>query len=139
MQVVASEEERATLDPATQQASRAVEPLLDELIREIRRSLAYHDYQQQSPEAGAGELGVDRLLLNGGSAKLPRVAEYFQTQLGVPAELVNVFGMSSLQARGVNQNYLQTHAPILLVGTGLALREVRGKKAGRDAAREKAA
>jgi len=124
MHVVLSEEERATLDPAAQQASRAIEPQLDELIREVRRSLAYHDYQQQSPDAEAGELGVGQILLSGGSAKLPRVADYFQAQLGVPVSVVNVFGQDGVQAHGVNQDYLQSHAPALLVGTGLALREL---------------
>lgn len=138
MQVVSSEEERATLDPATQQASRSIEPLLDELIREVRRSLAYHDYQQQSPDAGSGELGVNRILLSGGSAKLPRISEYFQAQLGVPVEVVNVFGASDLQAQGVNQDYLQSHAPVLLVGTGLALRETRSLKQRLGEAGEKA-
>jgi len=128
MQVVSSEEERATLDPAAQQASRAIEPLLDELIREVRRSLAYHDYQQQSPDAGSGELGVNRILLSGGSAKLPRVNEYFQAQLGVPVEVVSVFGPGGLKAQGVNQDYLKSHAPILLVGTGLALRGLLRKQ-----------
>jgi type IV pilus assembly protein PilM len=121
MQLVLSEEERATLDPAAQQASRAIEPLLDELVREVRRSLAYHDYQQQSPEAGAGEFGVSRILLNGGSAKLARIEDYFQAQLGVPVTLVHVFSKGA-QA-GANQAYLETHAPTLLIGTGLALRE----------------
>jgi type IV pilus assembly protein PilM len=139
MQVVSSEEERATLDPAAQQASRAIEPLLDELMREVRRSLAYHDYQQQSPEAGAGELGVNRLLLSGGSAKLPRMAEYFQAQLGVPVEPVSIFGADRLQAQGVSRDYLQTHAPILLVGTGLALRELQPKKSKPGRPAEKAA
>jgi len=128
MQVVSSEEERATLDPAAQQASRAIEPLLDELIREVRRSLAYHDYQQQAPDAGAGDLGVNRILLSGGSAKLPRIAEYFQGQLGVPIEVVSIFGNGHLQAHGVNQDYLQSHAPTLLVGAGLALREMAKAK-----------
>ena len=121
MQLVLSEEERATLDPAAQQASRALEPLLDEIIREVRRSLAYHDYQQQSPEAGSGELGVSRILLNGGSAKLPRVEDYFQAQLGVPVKVARVFSRSA--QTGLNQAYLESHAPLLLVSTGLALRE----------------
>lgn len=138
MQVVSSEEERATLDPAAQQASRAIEPLLDELIREVRRSLAYHDYQQQAPDAGAGDLGVNRLLLSGGSAKLPRVHEYFQAQLGVPVEIVSVFGNGHLRAQGVNQDYLQSHAPTLLVGAGLALRELRSSKQRRGGTAEKA-
>jgi len=124
MQVVSSEEERATLDPSAQQASRAIEPLLDELIREVRRSLAYHDYQQQSPEAAAGELGVNRIVLSGGGAKLPNIAEYFQAQLGVPVETANVFASRKLQAHGVNEEYLRSHAPALLVGAGLALREL---------------
>jgi type IV pilus assembly protein PilM len=138
MQVVSSEEERATLDPAAQQASRAIEPLLDELIREVRRSLAYHDYQQQAPDAGAGDLGVNRILLSGGSAKLPRVNEYFMSQLGVPVEVVSIFGTGQLRAHGVNQEYLQSHAPTLLLGAGLALREMRASKRRRGEAGEKA-
>ena len=121
MQLVLSEEERATLDPSSQQASRAIEPLLDELIREVRRSLAYHDYQQQSPDAGSGELGVNQILLNGGGAKLLRIDDYFQAQLGVPVRVARVFARNG-QA-GSNRAYLDTHAPTLLVGTGLALRE----------------
>ena len=128
MQVVSSEEERATLDPAAQQASRAIEPLLDELIREVRRSLAYHDYQQQAPDAGAGDLGVNRILLSGGGSKLPRIHEYFQAQLGVPVEIANVFGNGHIKAQGVNPDYLQSHVPTLLIGTGLALRELRSTK-----------
>ena len=123
-QVVLSEEERAALDPAAQQASRAIEPLLDELIREVRRSLAYHDFQQQSPDAGAGELGVNEILLSGGGAKLPRINEYFQAQLGVPVAVLNIFGPGRLKAHGVNPDYLQAHAPTLLVAAGLALREL---------------
>jgi type IV pilus assembly protein PilM len=131
MEVVTSEEERATLDPAAQQASRAIEPLLDELIREVRRSLAYHDYQQQSPDAGAGDLGVNRILLSGGGAKLPKIHGYFQSQLGVPVEVVNIFAPGRLQAHGVDQEYLRAHAPTLLVGAGLALRELETPKQGR--------
>ena len=121
MQLVLTEEERATLDPAAQQASRAVEPLLDELIREVRRSLAYHDYQQQSPDSGAGELGASQILLSGGSAKLPGIENYFRAQLGVPVRVVRVF-TSSVPA-GLNRTYLESHAPSLLVGAGLALRD----------------
>ncbi len=132
MHVVLSEEERATLDPAAQQASRAIEPHLDELIREVRRSLAYHDYQQQSPDAAAGELGVNQILLSGGSSKLPRIAEYFQAQLGVPVSVINVFSAGHVQAHGVNQEYLQAHAPALLVSTGLALRELTQEKGKRS-------
>ncbi len=134
MQMVLSEEERATLDPAAQQASRAIEPLLDELIREVRRSLAYHDYQSALGGSAAettGGLGVSEILLSGGSAKLPRIADYFQAQLGVPVAVANIFGPKGLQAQGVDPAYLRAHAPVLLVGAGLALRELQSARVRR--------
>jgi type IV pilus assembly protein PilM len=127
MQVVCSEEERATLDPFAQQASRAVEPLLDELVREIRRSLAYYDYQQQTPAADEEQgrtPGVNRIILSGGSAKMAGLGAYFQAQLGVPAELANTFGRGQIQTPGLSQEYLEEHSPTLVVATGLALREI---------------
>jgi Tfp pilus assembly PilM family ATPase len=38
--------------------------------------------------------------------------------------VLNVFGPGGLQARGVNPEYLESHAPTLLVAAGLALREL---------------
>jgi type IV pilus assembly protein PilM len=112
-----------------------VEPLLDELIREVRRSLAYHDYQQQTADAGAGDLGVSQILLSGGSAKLPGVEDYFRAQLGVPVRVVKVFGEQAQP--GASPSHLEAQAPSLLVGVGLALREPllanqRQSKAGGD-------
>jgi len=127
MQVVCGEEERATLDPFAQQASRAVEPLLDELVREIRRSLAYYDYQQQTPaedEEQGRTPGVNRIILSGGTAKLAGLGAYFQAQLGVPVELANAFGYGQIQTPGLSREYLEEHSPTLVVATGLALREI---------------
>ena len=123
MKVVVSEEERATLDPAAQQASRAVEPLLDELVREVRRSLAYHDFQQKLPESAA-TVGVNRIILSGGGAKLDNISTYLQAQLGIPVTLAELFGEGRLQTRGMNPEFLRKYAPTLVVGVGLALREL---------------
>ena len=46
-------------------------------------------------------------------------------------EIVSVFGQDGLKAHGVNQDYLKSHAPLLLVGTGLALRGLLRKQLGR--------
>jgi Tfp pilus assembly PilM family ATPase len=101
--------------------------LLDELIREIRRSLAYYDYQQQTPaqdDTQAHAPGVNRIILSGGSAKMAGLAGYFQVQLGVPVELAAVFDRGTIQTPGLSQEYLEEHAPTLVVATGLALREI---------------
>lgn len=124
MQVVFSEEERALLDPFAQQASRAVEPLLDELIREVRRSLAYYDYQQQAPAEQVQAPGVNRIIISGGSAKMAGLANYLQTQLGVPVQSADIFGGSGLPAPGLSPEYLEQHAPSLVIAAGLALREL---------------
>jgi type IV pilus assembly protein PilM len=127
LQVVCSEEERATLDPFAQQASRAVEPLLDELIREIRRSLAYYDYQQQTPaedEEQSRAPGVNRIILSGGTARMAGLSAYFQAQLGVPVEQAGMFSHGLIQTPGLSQEYLDEHSPTLVVATGLALREI---------------
>jgi type IV pilus assembly protein PilM len=136
MKVVLSEEERATLDPFAQQASRAVEPLLDELIREIRRSLAYYDYQRQGGEDAEKPAGVNRVLLSGGSARMDGLKDYLQTQLGVPVEVSNPFGDGQMSATGMSRDHLQAHSPSLVVGTGLALREIMlGKRRSKGRSR----
>lgn len=124
LRAVLSEEERANLDPAAQQASRAIEPLLDELAREIRRSLAYHDYQQKLPEAGAKGQGADRVLLSGGSAKLAGLDRYLQNQLGIPTSIASIFGPTGLDSGRENAAFLKEHAPTLAVAVGLAMREL---------------
>jgi len=130
LRAVQSEEERASLDPAAQQASRAIEPMLDELIREIRRSLAYHDYQQKLPEAETQGQGADRIILSGGSARLLGMDRYLGSQLGVPTEVADIFGPAGLEAAQENVTFLGEHAPTLVIAVGLALRELapwRGK------------
>jgi type IV pilus assembly protein PilM len=124
MRVVLSEDERATLDPFAQQASRAAEPLLEELVREIRRSLAYYDYQQQGSDEKGKPPSVSRVVLSGGSALLAGLREYLQAQLGVPVEIANPFREGAIQAETSSREYLQSHSPGLVVGTGLALREL---------------
>ena len=124
LQLVTSEEERATLDPMAQQASRAVEPLLEELTREITRSLAYYDYQQQQPEAREEPGSVHRIILSGGSSKLTHLDRYFNAQINVPVITPDVFSQGKVLAPASSKSYLEEHCRELVVSTGLALREL---------------
>ncbi len=69
---------------------RLIQPIMDELIREIRRSLNY--YQSQYQSAGKNAEGrIERLFLTGGTAQLQGVASYFEHKLGIPTQLFDPF------------------------------------------------
>lgn len=62
------------------QPLRVLQPHVDDLIREIRRSLNY--FQSQQTE-GASQNPVTHLVVSGGGAKLPGLGEYLSHKLGV--------------------------------------------------------
>lgn len=66
---------------------RVLQPHVDDLVREIRRSLNY--YQSQQQEGSAKQ--INHILLTGGGAKLTGLAEYFSHKLSIPTTLHDVF------------------------------------------------
>ncbi|MCS7209856.1 MAG: type IV pilus assembly protein PilM [Fimbriimonadales bacterium] len=67
---------------------RLMQPILDELIREIRRSLNYYQSQYQS-QGRQGQ--VERLYLYGGGAQMQGITAYFEHKLGLPAQTLDPF------------------------------------------------
>jgi len=67
-------------DRSNEQACRAIMPIVDRMISEIRRSL---DFYISQPDG----MAVDRLVLSGGQAALPNLAAYMEERLGVPVEV----------------------------------------------------
>ncbi len=67
---------------------RVLQPHLDDLVREVRRSLNY--FQSQQTE-GSDPRAVERLVLAGGGAKLPGIARYIEHKLGLPVQCAGVF------------------------------------------------
>ncbi|MDW8050880.1 MAG: type IV pilus assembly protein PilM [Armatimonadota bacterium] len=67
---------------------RLIQPIIDELIREIRRSLNYYQsqYQMQGTQGR-----IERLYLYGGGALMQGIDTYFEQKLGIPAQVVNPF------------------------------------------------
>lgn len=120
VKAVTSEEDRAQLSPVGQQASRALEPQLEELVREIRRSFAFYDYQQ-TPGSGAAE-GVSRIILTGGSANLPGLANCLNDQLSIRVETLDLFGNGAVQVPD-GEDELRAQTSLLSTAFGLALRE----------------
>lgn len=99
---------------------RVVQPLLDELLREIRRSIHY--YQSQFPE-GAEQAAVSQIVLTGGTARMPGMAAYVASKLNVPVEVGDAFSKASISLGRFPQEFVEDYGPVLVVGTGLALKE----------------
>jgi type IV pilus assembly protein PilM len=101
-------------------ALRAVQPLVDELLREIRRSINY--YQSQLPDGS--DATVDTLILTGGTARMKGLVDYTKSRLNVTAivgspVLSSMYGFSS-DPSGISVD----DVPLLAVGLGLALKEM---------------
>jgi type IV pilus assembly protein PilM len=93
---------------------RVIQPHVDELVREVRRSLNY--YQSQQSEGTQGRQ-VNKIILTGGGAKLPGLVAYFQHKLQVETIACGIYD---------NPRFLATaeddHGLDLAVASGLAMR-----------------
>lgn len=95
---------------------RILQPHIDELIREIRRSLNY--YQSQQTESGQPK-PVTKLVLSGGGAKLAGLAPYFEHKLGLPVSCSGIYD----NPRFIASNGQPDDAGLeLAVASGLAMR-----------------
>ncbi|MEN6356774.1 MAG: type IV pilus assembly protein PilM [Armatimonadota bacterium] len=100
---------------------KVVQPLLDELIREIRRSI--HFYQSQFPE-GSADTMVGKIVLTGGTARMPGMDAYMSAKLSIPTVISEVFKQTAISTNRVPESFISEHGPILAVGTGLALKDL---------------
>ncbi len=95
--------------------SRALNPVLKDLVSELRLSFDYYENQ-------ALERTTNRILFSGGSARLKNLDKFLTEALGIPTEI-----WSSLDGLGVSSDIdkerLTDAVPLLSVGIGLALRE----------------
>jgi type IV pilus assembly protein PilM len=100
---------------------RVVQPLVDELIREIRRSIHY--YQSQFPE-GSPESVVSKVILTGGTARISGMDEYMSSKLNVPTSVADIFKQSAISPGQLPPEFVAEHGLVLAVGAGLAVKEL---------------
>lgn len=94
---------------------RVIQPHLDDLVREIRRSLNY--FQSQQTDISAGK-DIARIILAGGGAKMPGFGIFLEQKLGIPVSPVGVFhNPRFLPMAGDEDSGLD-----LAIATGLAMR-----------------
>lgn len=99
---------------------KALQGHVDELLREVRRSLHY--YQSQFPE-GSPQGQVGSLVITGGSSRLGGFAEYASARLGLEVEPGDPFNNPDFDTAHISAEALQMFTPVLGIAVGLAVRE----------------
>ncbi len=104
------------LDPTSLEGKvmQAIKPIFDVIVSEIRRVLAY--YVTKHPE-----LPVKRVVVTGGTAKLPGLVIYLAEALGIEVQVGNPWEGISLP--GSVSKKLVSEATSYAVAVGLALKE----------------
>lgn len=119
-------------DPGTAALARAMQPALDELLREVRRSTNYYQSQLADeansilpPGINAQAAGaVSTLVITGGSAKIKGLETYMAARLGIPVETWNPFENPAFDASRFAPSFVEDNHALLVTGIGLALKEL---------------
>jgi len=109
---------------------RAVQPLIDELLREIRRSINY--YQSQLPD-GAPEMTVDSLVFTGGMARMKGLSDYTRIRLNVPVSVGNPTLCRLIDSSVSPSGLTVEDIPLLTVAFGVTMKEISQAAAQRAA------
>ncbi|HAR98098.1 MAG TPA: pilus assembly protein PilM [Syntrophus sp. (in: bacteria)] len=94
--------------------------LADPICSEIERSL---DYFRST--YGGGD--IRKVLLCGGSANIPGIAQELSQRLNIETEVVNPFQKIGYNKKVIDPGQIQSIGPVAAVGVGLALRRVGEK------------
>lgn len=98
------------------EARPIIEKVNGELAEEIQRSF---DFFRSSAQVST----IHRMVLSGGSARLPGLSAYLSHALGLPVEIANPLRDIIADPKKFDPEYLSFIAPQIAVGIGLALRE----------------
>lgn len=92
-----------------------LEPFKETTAQQVSRFLQFFY------SAGGAHGDIDHLVLGGGTACLPNLAELVESHIGVPTTIANPFVDMSSSSR-VNKANLEADAPSFLIAAGLAIR-----------------
>jgi type IV pilus assembly protein PilM len=94
------------------------QPLLD-LAVEVRRSLDFYRRNHRNED-------IDRVVLSGGTASIPGLAQFLASEIGVVTEIANPLEYVAVESSEVSPEYVRDLAPICIVAIGLAMRDMVG-------------
>ncbi len=143
----------ADADADEQETAKLVQPTLDELLREVRRSVNYYqsqmlegtlnlpvDFRQQVDRSSEGEaVGADgtqparragantqvtKLVITGGSALLKGLQSYMEVRLGTTVDHWNIFDQDCLDCAQLAPSFIEAHHSLFALSTGLAIKQI---------------
>ncbi|MBP7784809.1 MAG: type IV pilus assembly protein PilM [Firmicutes bacterium] len=97
----------------------SIAPVLHDLVAELRRSIEYFISRYQTQP--------DRIILCGGTAKIPDLDKFFEAQLGIPTVVANPLHNIEVFSKGISEDYLREVASVFPVSIGLAIRDMIGE------------
>ena len=97
----------------------AMLPTLVEMVTEIRRSVEY--YVNRYPDSR-----VDRIVLYGGTARLPSFAEFVANEVGTETVVANPFQYLTVDQASVTDEITKDNACYMPIVVGLAVRDMLG-------------
>ncbi len=106
----------ASQDVVPQEVEQAMRAITDTVLGEITRSLDFFS-------ATSAESRIGKIILTGGSSQIPGLADAFKERANVPVEHLNPFERA-LPNKRFDADYLESMAPFMSVGVGLALRRM---------------
>jgi type IV pilus assembly protein PilM len=104
-------------------APRPIQPIIetvsDILALEIRKTMDF--YRATAEES---EESIQKILIAGGSSKLPGLPDYLAKRFEIPVELFNPFREIQVDDRKFDPDYMKEIVPEMAIAVGLALRGV---------------
>lgn len=92
-----------------------LDPFIEDMCQQVSRALQFY------LASGGGREQPDQILVCGGCANIPGVADMIASRVGVPTEIGNPLGQMKISARAKSSGVLKD-ATALLTACGLALR-----------------
>ena len=103
-----------------QEVERVIGGVAEQLAGEIQRSLDFY-------AATAADNKIGKVLLSGGTARIPALFKILEARASVPVEILNPFKNIDVDDRRFDPATILAAAPSAAVGVGLALRRAGDK------------
>ncbi len=94
-----------------------IDGLNAEIATEVSRSFDYYKTTSNNEQ-------IHRILLSGGTSKMPQIRARMEEKTGVPTEALNPFNKIQIPQKSFDLDYIRDMAPLAAVGVGLAMRRV---------------